>query len=235
MKIKKIIEKFEFSNLISRHLNSKNLNSIKNKDIEKLYFLYEKEKLQKYIRNLIYKWEKENKEFDSSHVNHFVKLFKKFHLPLDDNDEKFIYTLNSRFLTHNRNLKTLEAPIVVDNILKEKIIFSFRNVSIFKTQNGIIKKIDTGYFLLNKNNLVLYNLEKNEIIKIIEKINVDEINKQKRDIMIKLTDNSTYYLSYVDPEILFIAFYRLWNKNTNIFNKLSEITREISLKKILKK
>ncbi len=235
MKIKKVIERFEFNNLISRHLDSNNLNSIKKKDIDKLYLLYEKEKLQKYIKNLIYKWEKDNREFDSSHVNNFIKLFKKFNLPFDENDEKFIYTLNSRYLIHNRNLKTLEAPIIVEKLLNEKIIFSFKNVSFFDMKDGIIKKVDSGYFLLNKNNLVMYNLKEDKIIKLIRKSDVDEINKNKRNVMIKLNDNSVYYLSYNDPEILFIAFYRLWNKNTNIFNKLSEITREISLKNLLKK
>lgn len=213
---KKYFSYLSFHLLIDNFLNVNNLEIISKNDLLKIEKLFDQKHFYNYKKKIFWKWDRNNFENTIKYYKRFFKLINKLELKMNDYEKDKIYLYKAKYFTKIRNLKTIEA-YYNDETLSEIIYFHYHNVSIFKEKDNIFEKKFEGDFSVSYTEMVFYDQNTKIINFVIFLKDIEKILFEEKWLKIVLKNKKSYFLKYMENEIIYISLRRLWSDEIEFF------------------
>lgn len=228
--IKNFSGKIKYFNtkLSARHtINADNIEKLSKAHINNISKIYDKEIFDAYIRNVVAKWDKQNREYTKEYIKRFNNVIEKTEIKLDVFEKDYKNSLEPREFTSRRAMKTLEVPYEwKQNNLDQFALWQYKNIRLYIEKDSYLSKIYKSQMYISKNEIVFFDEKEQQILFTINKDDIKYIKKTRYSVLLRIK-NKNYHIRYKDNEIIFISFDRNWpelTKENNIEESFSSQT-----------
>lgn len=225
-KLKKLIDYNQYSHELNKVLNIDNLEDIKKKELKHIEKVFTSKNLDRYKKELIFKWDKVNREMSLAYSIKLKRLIKKLNVNLFDYEKQQLADLDAKIFTSIRAFKSLELPFAKTFKIKDEFaLFVYKKVRLYLVVRGAVKFIKETDMYVLKNKIYFYDPLDKKIFKIITVPQINKVIKLKRYTKL-VTVEDDYGIWYKDNDVIFTSFQRAFKKRTIYQESESKVKKD---------